>query len=75
MLGCMISFNVNTSYIYCKNTQQWCGVFYELNPTFFDFIDDFLHYVTHLNKRFFYLGGWTGRLIVIFFFHIEGGII
>jgi hypothetical protein len=27
-------------------------VVFELNPTFFDFIDDFLHYVTHLSKRF-----------------------
>jgi hypothetical protein len=28
-------------------------VVFELNFTFFDFIDDFLHYVTHLGKRFF----------------------
>jgi hypothetical protein len=30
---------VNTSYICCNNTQQWCGVVYELNSTFFDFVD------------------------------------
>jgi len=57
-------------------TQQWCGVVYELNPTFFDLIDDFLHYVTHSSKHFFCGGGWTWRLVVIFFFfHIGGGII
>ncbi len=66
----------NTSYICCNNTQQWCGVVYELNPTFLDFIDDFLHYVTHLNMCFFHGGGWTWRLVVIFlFFHIGGIII
>jgi hypothetical protein len=66
----------NTSYIYCNNMQQWCGVVYELNPNFFDFIDDLLHYVIHSNKCFFLGGRWTWRLIVIFlFFHIGGGII
>ncbi len=66
----------NTSYIYCNNMQQWCGVVYELNLAFFDFVDDFLHYVTHLNKHFFRESGWTWRLVVILlFFHIGGGII
>ncbi len=64
-----------TSYIYWNNTQQWCGVVYELNPTFFDFINDFLHYVTHLNKRFFRGDGWTWKFVVIIFFHIGGSII
>ncbi len=50
---------VNTSYIYYNNMQQWCDVVYGLNPTFFDFIDDLLHYVTHSNKHFFCGGGWT----------------
>jgi hypothetical protein len=49
----------NISYIYCNNTQQWCGVVYELNPIFFDFVDDLLHYVTHSNKLFLCKGGWT----------------
>ncbi len=66
----------NTSYICCNNMQQWCGVVYELEPTFFYFIDDFLHYVTHLSKRFLCECGWIWRLIVIFFFFpIGGGII
>jgi len=66
----------NISYIYCSKIQQWCGVVYELNSTFFDFVDDFLHYVTHLNKHFFRGVGWTWRLVVILLFsHIGGGII
>ncbi len=66
----------NTWYIYCNNMQQWCGVVYELNPTFFDFVDDFLHHITHSSKHFYHGGGWTWRLVVIlFFFHIGGGII
>jgi hypothetical protein len=43
---------VNTSYICCNNMQQCCGVVYELNPNFFDFIDEFLHYVTYLSECF-----------------------
>jgi hypothetical protein len=42
----------NTLYICCNNMQQWCGVVYELNPTFFDFVNDFLNYFTHSNKCF-----------------------
>jgi hypothetical protein len=48
-----------------QNMQQWCGVVYELNPTFFDFNGEFLHYVTHLNKRFFHGGQWTWKLVMI----------
>ncbi len=59
-----------------QNMQQWCGMVYELNPTFFDFNGDFLHYVTHLNKCFFHGGEWTWKLVMIlFFFDIGGGII
>jgi hypothetical protein len=50
---------MNTLYICYNNMQQWCGVVYELNPTFFDFIDNFLHFVTHSNKRFLHGGGST----------------
>jgi hypothetical protein len=51
-------------------------VVYELNPTFFDFVDDFLRYVTHSNKHFLHRGGWIWRLVVILlFFHMGGGII
>jgi hypothetical protein len=49
----------NILYIYFNNTQKWCGVVYELNPIFFDFVDDFLHYVTHSNNHFLSGGGWT----------------
>jgi hypothetical protein len=53
---------LNTLYICCNNKQQLYGVVYESNPTFFDFIDDFLHYVTHSSKCFFVgvdeLEGW-----------------
>ncbi len=67
---------VNTSYRCCNNTQQWCGVVDELNPVFFNFIDDLLHYVTHLSKHFLRGGGWIWRLVVIFLFlHIGGGMI
>jgi len=66
---------VNTLYICCNHLQQWCGMVYELNPTLFDFIDDFLLYVTHLSKHFFYEGKWIWRLVVIrFFFDIGGSI-
>ncbi len=58
----------NTWYIYFNNMQQWRGVVYELNPTFFDFVDDFLHYITQSSKRFFGGGGWTWRLVVILLF-------
>jgi len=67
---------VNTSYICCNNAQQWSGVVYKLNPTFFDFVDDLLHYVTHSNKHFLRGGGGTWSWFwSFFFFHIEGGII
>jgi hypothetical protein len=53
-----------------------CGMVYELNPTFLNFIDDFLHYVTHPIKHFFHGDEWTWKLVVIiFFFDIGGGII
>jgi hypothetical protein len=70
-ISCQNAFHlgkVNTSYIYRNNRKQWCGVVYDLNPTFFEFVDDFLHYVIHLSKRFLCGGGWTWRLVVILFF-------
>ncbi len=42
---------------YFKHLMQphtiWCGMVNELNPTFFYFIDDSLHYITHLGKGYF----------------------
>ncbi len=53
---------VNILYICYNNTQEWCNVVYELNPTFFDFIDDFVHMSPIRAKTFFVgvdeLEGW-----------------
>ncbi len=78
MQGCMILFALErySLYICCNHTQQWFGMVYELNSTFFDFIDDFLHYVAHLSNHFLCEGKWIWSLIMIlFFFDIKGSII
>ncbi len=59
-----------------QNTQQWCGVVYELNPTFFNFNGGFLHYVTHSNKHFLHGGKRIWKSVrILLFFNIGGGVI
>ncbi len=61
MLGCMTSFTLERQ-IPCY------GVVYELNPTFFDFIDDFLRYVFYVGAN--ELEGWLWS----FFFSTLGEV-
>jgi hypothetical protein len=47
----MISFTLESEYFgHLNQMMAWSN---ELNPTFFYFIDDFLHYITDLGKGFF----------------------
>jgi hypothetical protein len=59
---------------YVAITQNNDVVWSKLNPTFLHFVDDFLHYVTHLSKHFLHGGGWTWRLVMILLFSILGKV-